>query len=48
LTEITEEEVKAALTRMRKGKAAGLTGVTSDMLQAVGMVGLQELTNIMT
>jgi len=32
---------------MKRGKAAGLTGVTIDLLQAAGMVGLQELTNIM-
>jgi len=29
------------------GKAAGPTGVTIDLLQATGMVGLRELTNIM-
>jgi len=39
--------VKAALTGMKKGKVAGPTGVTSDLLQATVMVGLQELTNIM-
>jgi len=47
LKEIKEEEVKAALKGMKKGKAAGPTGVTIDLLQAVGMVGLQELTNVM-
>jgi len=44
---ITEEEVKAALKGMKKGKAAGLTGATIDLLQATGMVRLRELTNIM-
>jgi len=40
LKEITEEEVKAALEGIP-------TGVTSDLLQAAGMVGLRDLTNIM-
>jgi len=47
LKEITEEDVKAALEGVKKGKAAGLTGVTIDLLQAAAMVGLRELTNIM-
>jgi len=32
---------------MKKGKATGLTEITIDLLQAAGMVGLRELTNIM-
>jgi len=32
---------------MKKGKAAGPTGVTSDLLQATEMAGLRELTDIM-
>jgi len=36
LKEITEEEVKAALNGMKKGKAAGPTVVTIDLLQAAG------------
>jgi len=31
----------------KKGKVAEPTGVTSDLLQAAGMVGLRELTNVM-
>jgi len=44
---ITEEEVKAAHKEMKKGNVAGPTRVTIDLLQATGMVGLRELTNIM-
>ena len=47
LKEITAEEVEAALKEMKKGKAAGPSGVTSDLLRAAGRVGLRELTNIM-
>jgi len=47
LKEITEVEVKAALKRMKKEKAAGPTGVTINLFQATGMVGLREFTNIM-
>ena len=45
--EITAKEVEAALKRMKKGKAAGPTRVTCDLLQATGRVGVRELTNIM-
>jgi hypothetical protein len=44
--EITEKEVETALKEMKKGKAAGPTGVTSDLLKATGRVGVRELTNI--
>jgi len=47
LKEITDEEVKAALKGMKKGKTAGPTGVTIDLFQAAEKVGLRELTNIM-
>jgi len=47
LTEITEEDVKSALKGIKKGKATGPTGVTIDLLQVTGMVGLRELTNVM-
>ncbi len=47
LNEITEREVETALKRMKKGKAAGPTGITSDMLKAGGEASLTELTNIM-
>jgi len=34
LKKITEEELKAVLKVIKKGKAAGPTGVTIDLLQA--------------
>jgi len=34
LKEIIEDEVQAAFKGMKKGKAAGLTGVTTELLQA--------------
>ena len=40
LKEITEKEVEAALKGMKKGEVVGPTGVTSDLLQAAGMIGL--------
>jgi len=43
LKEITEDGVKAALKGMKKGKADRPTGVTIDLLQAAGMLGLREL-----
>ena len=33
---ITEEEVRTAIKQMKKGKAAGPSGVTVEMLQAAG------------
>jgi Reverse transcriptase (RNA-dependent DNA polymerase) len=47
LKEITEREVEAALKAMKKGKAAGPSGVTSDLLKAAGEVGKIEMANIM-
>ena len=47
LEEITEEEIEKALREMKNGKAAGPTGVTSELLKAAGSVGLRQLTNIM-
>ena len=43
LREITEVEVEAALEGMKKGKAAGPSGLTSE--QAAGKVGIKELRN---
>jgi len=40
MKEITEEEVKAVLKGLKKGKAAGPTGVPINLLQATGIVGL--------
>ena len=38
---ITEEEVKVAIRQIKKGKAAGPSGVTAEMLQAAGQVGIR-------
>ena len=46
LRKITEVEVEAALKGMKKGKAAGPSGLTSELLQAAGKVGIRELRNI--
>ena len=49
LTEITEVEIEAASKGMSKGKAAGLSGLTSELLQAAGKVGKEsEETFLMT
>jgi len=40
--EITEEEMEAALTGKKREKAAEPPGVTGELLQAAGMVGLKE------
>ena len=46
LREITEVEIETALKGMSKGKAAGPSGLTSELLQAAGKVGIKELRNI--
>ena len=46
LREITEIEVEAALKGMSKGKATGPSGLTSELLQATGKVGIRELRDI--
>ena len=46
LREITEIEVEAALKGMSKGKAAGPSVLTSELLQATGKVGIRELKDI--
>ena len=45
MREITEVEVEAALKGMSRGKAAGPSGLTSELLQAAGKVGIKELKN---
>ena len=47
LKEITDGEVETAIKVMKQGKVTGTTGVTSDLLQAVGKTGVRELTDIM-
>ena len=46
LREITKVEVEAALKGMKKGKAAGPSGLTSELLQAAWKVGIKELRNL--
>ena len=43
---ITEEEVRTAIKQMKKGKAAGPSGVTVEMLQAAGEPGIRWVTEI--
>ena len=43
---ITEEEVRTAIKQMKKGKAAGPSGVTVEMLQAAGEAGIRWVTEI--
>ena len=44
--EITEQEVERALKDMKSGRAAGLSGLTSDMLNYVGRKGVMELLKV--
>ncbi|MBJ3377342.1 hypothetical protein JGC18_24880, partial [Salmonella enterica subsp. enterica serovar Typhimurium] len=43
---ITDAEVEKAIGRMKKGKAAGPTGVVTEMLKASQEVGVQWLTDL--
>ncbi len=40
---VTEEEVEEALRKMKRGKAPGPSGVTTDLLRYVGETGVREL-----
>ena len=44
--EITFEEVKAAITKAKSGKAPGPSGVVGEMLKAAGDVGIQWMTDL--
>ena len=44
--EVSEAEVRKALKKMKKGKAPGPSGMTSDILKEVGEIGTAELVNI--
>ena len=46
LYEITEQEVEKALKGMKNDRAAGPTGLTSDMLKYVGHTGVLELLRV--
>ena len=43
---ITEEEVKRTIRQMKIGKAAGPSGVVSEMLRAAGQAGIESMTSI--
>ena len=43
---VTREEVEGALRGMKNGKAAGLSGMTSDLLKFAGATGMRELLRV--
>ncbi|XP_014666073.1 PREDICTED: uncharacterized protein LOC106808038 [Priapulus caudatus] len=46
LEDVTEHALEVALREMSSGKAAGPTGVTSDLVKAAGREGIRELGSI--
>jgi len=46
IEEITEIEVKVALSQMKSGKAAGPSGIVSEMMKAAGDDGVKWLTSL--
>ena len=44
---IPEEEVAAAIKGLKIGKAAGLTGMVSEMMKAAGGFGTRWMTDLM-
>ena len=45
IMEVSQVEVAAALSKMKKEKAPGPSGVTSDLLKYAGAIGLESLTS---
>ncbi len=43
---MTEKEVEEALQKMKRGKAPGPSGVTTDLLRYVGETGVRELKQV--
>ncbi|MBV8233323.1 MAG: hypothetical protein JO329_25390 [Planctomycetaceae bacterium] len=43
---INEEEVRKALSKMKQGKAGGLSGVTVDLIKASGEIGVKWITEL--
>ncbi len=43
---VTEKEVKEALQKMKRGKAPGPSGVTTDLLKYAGETGVRELKKV--
>ena len=46
LEDVSEAEVRRGLKKMKKGKAPGPSGMTSDILKEVGEKGIEELANV--
>jgi len=46
IEEITCKEIREAMKKMKSGKAAGPSGVYSEMLTATGELGIQWMTNL--
>ena len=46
IPEFTEEEVERAINRMKRHKAQGVDGITSDIIKLGGLIVLTYLTNI--
>jgi len=46
LDNVSEAEIKRGLKKMKKGKAPGPSGMTSDILKEVGEKGIEELANV--
>ena len=46
IPEFTEEEVERAIKRMKRHKAQGVDGITSDIIKLGGPIVLTYLTNI--
>ena len=43
---VSEAEIRRGLKKMKKGKAPGPSGMTSDILKEVGGKGIEELANV--
>ena len=43
---VTEKMVEKAVSKMKNGKAAGPSGIVSEMVKAAGEVGLHMVTNL--
>ena len=47
VTQVTQDEVKAALRRMKKGKAVGPDDIPAEAWKCLGEIGAKVLTNLM-
>ena len=43
---VTKDLIRKALGKMKCGKAAGISGISAEMLKAAGEVGIQLLTEL--